>query len=565
MKIQTRIILMVTFSLFIASAAISILTISRIEQTGNMIIKWIENLHKENVSQMRVRGEKRSAEFRKELMSQKKEYLKSQVQTAISVLEKAYNDVMADKADKADKAQFDEEQSKKDVLSLIEHLKYGPENFDYFWINDIEPKMVMHPYKPDLNGKNLKDFADPNGKHLFVEFVKTCQKNGEGFVDYYWPKYGAKIPQPKLSFVKLFKPWNWIIGTGIYIDDIDSSIKLREQDLKKRIDLSIVNTNKLISIKKDQIRENIRKVIWEAATLTILILMLVWVFASILTRKKIIYPIRSIIDNLYDISRVLATSADQISSGSQTMAQSASEQAASVEESSASIEIITGMSLKTSEMTRGAEQLMLKNIEKSGKSLKSLMELTKSMAQIEDESDKISQVIKNINEIAFQTHLLALNASVEAARAGAAGTGFAVVAGEVKSLATKTADAAEHTQNLLSSTLKQVTKAARSIKEVSEDFTGIIESATLMGEKTAKITKASKDQAVEIEQVCKSSSSIDNISQQVAANAEESAATAEALADHAWKMESIVDTIVSMAGRTQALPTIRKIPPEKIQ
>ncbi len=99
-------------------------------------------------------------------------------------------------------------------------LRYNKD--DYFWINDMTPKMVMHPVRPELNGQDLSDYKDPNGKKLFVEFVKTAQKDGAGFVDYDWPKPGADKPQPKLSYVVEFKPWSWIIGTGVYVDDLET-------------------------------------------------------------------------------------------------------------------------------------------------------------------------------------------------------------------------------------------------------------------------------------------------------------------------------------------------------
>jgi methyl-accepting chemotaxis protein len=81
--------------------------------------------------------------------------------------------------------------------------------------------MVMHPIKPELDGKDLRDFKDPAGKHLFVEFVEAVKKDGAGSVHYLWPKPGSDQPVPKISYVKEFKPWDWIIGTGIYVDDIN--------------------------------------------------------------------------------------------------------------------------------------------------------------------------------------------------------------------------------------------------------------------------------------------------------------------------------------------------------
>lgn len=114
----------------------------------------------------------------------------------------------------------------------IRKLLYGKEMKDYFWINDMKPVMIMHPYRSDLEGQDLSNYKDPQGKKLFVEFVKTVQKNGEGYVDYVWQwKDDPTRMVPKLSFVKGFKPWNWIIGTGIYIEDVRKEISIMTQRL----------------------------------------------------------------------------------------------------------------------------------------------------------------------------------------------------------------------------------------------------------------------------------------------------------------------------------------------
>jgi methyl-accepting chemotaxis protein len=112
----------------------------------------------------------------------------------------------------------DEAARKAMASKMIKALRYGPENKDYLWINDTQARMVMHPYKPELDGKDMSDFADPSGKKLFMEFVKVCQKAGAGFITYQWPLPGKTEVAPKISYVQLYAPWNWIVGTGVYLD-----------------------------------------------------------------------------------------------------------------------------------------------------------------------------------------------------------------------------------------------------------------------------------------------------------------------------------------------------------
>ncbi len=111
------------------------------------------------------------------------------------------------------------------AVESLRHLRYGPELKDYFWVNDMQPRIIMHPYRPDLEGQEISDYTDPKGKHLFVEFVKVVAARGEGYVDYEWQwKDDPQRIVPKISYVKGFAPWGWIVGTGIYVEDVRTEI-----------------------------------------------------------------------------------------------------------------------------------------------------------------------------------------------------------------------------------------------------------------------------------------------------------------------------------------------------
>jgi signal transduction histidine kinase len=104
------------------------------------------------------------------------------------------------------------------AITIVKQLRYREK--EYFWIHDHTTHMIMHPYKPELDGQDISGYKDPNGTNLFVEMEKVVKAYGEGFVDYLWPKPGQHDPMPKISFVKDFKPWGWTIGSGVYVDEI---------------------------------------------------------------------------------------------------------------------------------------------------------------------------------------------------------------------------------------------------------------------------------------------------------------------------------------------------------
>ena len=128
-----------------------------------------------------------------------------------------------------------EQRFMEDAKKAVAQLRYGSKGTDYFWINDMGPTMVMHPMKPALDGKDLSNNKDPNGKRLFVDMANVCRDKGEGFVDYMWPLPGHQEPVPKLSYVKLFKPWGWVVGTGIYLDDVDRAVAAKEKEIASAI------------------------------------------------------------------------------------------------------------------------------------------------------------------------------------------------------------------------------------------------------------------------------------------------------------------------------------------
>ncbi len=127
--------------------------------------------------------------------------------------------------EREESGELSREEAQQRVIMRIHDLRYGGEKKDYFWINDMGPRMIMHPYRPDLEGQDVSDFQDSKGKYLFQEFVRVIEEQGAGYVEYMWQwKDDPSRNASKMSYIKGFEPWGWIIGTGMYIDDIEAEM-----------------------------------------------------------------------------------------------------------------------------------------------------------------------------------------------------------------------------------------------------------------------------------------------------------------------------------------------------
>ena len=159
-----------------------------------------------------------SPHIEQKMLEEKKANLKNVVEIAFGI----FNDYDAAVKDSL----MTETEAQNRAILRLKKLRYSGN--EYFWINDTGLKMVMHPIRPELDGTDLKETRDPDGKYLFREFVRICQRNGSGYVEYLWPKPGESEPAGKISYVKLYEPWGWVLGSGIYVDDIKKDMaKLR--------------------------------------------------------------------------------------------------------------------------------------------------------------------------------------------------------------------------------------------------------------------------------------------------------------------------------------------------
>ncbi|MBI9085610.1 MAG: hypothetical protein JEZ11_18580 [Desulfobacterales bacterium] len=312
--------------------------------------------------------------------------------------------------------------------------------------------------------------------------------------------------------------WGWIIGSGIYLDDVEKEIF------------------SLFSI----------------IFIAIGLIAVAGIALSILMARSVARPLDRIIGFLREGADQIGSASGQISSASHSLAEGASEQAASIEETSASLEEMSTMTHQSANNAAQADALMKETNQVVDEANTSMDQLTRSMNDISKASEETSKIIKTIDEIAFQTNLLALNAAVEAARAGEAGAGFAVVADEVRNLAMRSAEAAKITAEMIEGTVRKVGDGSVLVDRTNAAFTKVSGSSRKVGELVAEIAAASAEQAEGIGQVNTAVTEMDKVTQQNAASAEESASASEEMNAQAEQLKSMLAELVTIVGGTRS-------------
>ena len=264
----------------------------------------------------------------------------------------------------------------------------------------------------------------------------------------------------------------------------------------------------------------------------------------------------------------VASAAYQITTTSQAVAEGASEQAASLEETSASLEQVSSMTKQNTENATQANVLAKQARQVADAGEADMQAMAQAMLDIKTSSDDIAKIIKTIDEIAFQTNILALNAAVEAARAGEAGAGFAVVAGEVRNLAQRAAQAAKETATKIEGAIAKTGHGVALAETVTHRLHEIVDKARHVDELVAEVAAASKEQSQGVQEVNSAVTQMDKVTQSNAASAEESASAAQELQGQSHRMKEAVSTLLAFmegapahAGEATAHASPRNTPP----
>jgi len=423
--------------------------------------------------------------------------------------------------------------AQKAALAAIAALRFGDD--DYFWVNDRTPSMLWHPNRT-LIGQPMAAVADPTGKKLFMEFITVTGERGEGFVSYLWPKPGQSEPVRKISFVKAFTPWGWIVGTGIYIDDVDAIFAAEVSKVAMvavfvlalaltaclLVARSIIRPIEAITTAMDRLAGGDLSVAVPATERRDEVGRMaaaVQVFKTnaeertrlaeaelreqrdkLHRQERIDSLARTFSGSVAHLYSTVSEAVQRVTRASDVLRQGVVEtfrEAVSVasasEQTSGNVRTVAAAAEDLAQTVAHIERQMEEATAIATNAVSQAGLTTERIQRLDTTVGSIGSVLQLISGIAAQTNLLALNATIEAARAGEAGKGFAVVASEVKTLAGQTAKATEEISTRITQVQTETAVAVDAIAEISRTVGSIHDIAAAISDAMMRQGSATTD------------------------------------------------------------------------
>ena len=463
-----------------------------------------------------------------------------------------------------------EEEAKHLAMDSLRNVRYDGK--EYFWVQDRNLVMLMHPIKPEMEGKSQAALKDPNGKLFFQEMENVVKASGKGFVDYLWPKPGFEQPAPKISYVAEFPAWGWVVGSGIYVDDVNAVF--RQQALL--FSIMVVITLAILSVISWLINSSILRQLGGEPAYAVEVVRHIAegdlvrpveysspdsLLAAMQTMQQklanIFGDINGMASRLSSGAEHVSVAARETSVAAHNQAQSTSASAASIEQMTVSIsevsEIATQTEANSSQTAALAEEGagLVKNAAQEIELISRTVATSSEQIQLlQQRSQEIGGIANVIKEIADQTNLLALNAAIEAARAGEQGRGFAVVADEVRKLAERTAKATTEIAQMIDSIQEETQTAVQAMATAAPQVDKGLDLATQATAMLDEIHRQALDSLGKVRDVAlatteqaTTATDIAKHVEHIASMAEETNATMQNNAAEAEQLEGLADQL----------------------
>ena len=341
-------------------------------------------------------------------------------------------------ADEAAAGTISVDDAKKRALDAIRQTRYADGGTGYFTVMNHDPVILMHPFHPEMVGKNVGDYKDPNGVALYHDTVAIVTRDGGGFVSYSFSKPGMSGLFPKISYAAEYAPWGWILQTGAYFDDIDAAF---HASLYRSLGVLLIAALILSAVVVWINRGILRSLGGDPAYALQIASRIADNDLSVAVQtarddgnsllhsmKRMQQQLSTMIMAIRASSESIVSGVSQIAAGNEDLSQRTEEQAASLQETASSMEELTSTVSHNADNARQASHIAAVAMETAQRGGTVVQQVVQTMSGITASSDRIADIVGTIESIAFQTNILALNAAVEAARAGEQGRGFAVVA-----------------------------------------------------------------------------------------------------------------------------------------